>query len=407
MNKLSSLVLAFIAFVASSVHAQTLTIKPIPAVEISFLGQPGKSYDIQSNLALNSTNWTTIVSVLADGNGMCRYTNFPTGNTSFYRSVEVVNVGPGSATIALDGSSPPAENVAASNPAIGESLQVPGMEVDINPTVDSHLRSATMLITNYGGCTVSAAYLYYGSVLIGSTPVSNGVAKFSIPNGTAGTSISMGITAPYTVKYDVTGLTNYPAVVIVSVSSVELFDDQNNTAITIMGSVTGFPQYIYPSGPEFGVSGNSSITKTDITAGGASVKTFQYTATFNISIVAIGESVNIGLPSSGFGAFGDANTSPLNAEVLMNGVSHVNTRIFASYSQPSNMVLSSDGKYFTVAENQTVIIPVTYSFLVTDPGPNTYGLEVNGFKWFTGNDTNAIVVTLVSWMKNNWITDPI
>jgi hypothetical protein len=63
-------------------------------------------------------------------------------------------------------------------------------------------------------------------------------------------------------------------------------------------------------------------------------------------------------------------------------------QITASYAQPTNTTLSSDGTYFTLAQNQSVTIPVTYSWIVQNAeNGNQYGIELVGINWSTEDGT--------------------
>jgi archaellum component FlaG (FlaF/FlaG flagellin family) len=58
-----------------------------------------------------------------------------------------------------------------------------------------------------------------------------------------------------------------------------------------------------------------------------------------------------------------------------------NSTVTASYSQPTNTTVSTDGKSFTLAQNQNVTIPVTFTWLVKNPGANTYAAQMQGINY--------------------------
>ena len=151
----------------------------------------------------------------------------------------------------------------------------------------------------------------------------------------------------------------------------------------------------------FSLAGTPTIAKTNITAGGATTTTFQYTATFNVNVNAVGEPVSLPLASVASGAFGTTSTASGIATPYINGVSTVTSGVIASYTQPSNTVLSANGTYFTVAQNQSVTVPVTYSFTVNSPGANTYAVQLNGINWFvpgvTGTTTATFMANQSAW----------
>lgn len=124
--------------------------------------------------------------------------------------------------------------------------------------------------------------------------------------------------------------------------------------------------------------GTPAIARTNITPGGAATTTFLYTATFNIALAAVGGSVNVYMPisSTPAGAFYS------DYQIMQNGVATNNVQANLVYSQPVNTTLSSDGSYFTLGQSQTATIPVTISFTLTNPGSNTYGVQLTGINWF-------------------------
>lgn len=135
------------------------------------------------------------------------------------------------------------------------------------------------------------------------------------------------------------------------------------------------------AGPTFSLSGTPTISKVTTATG------YKYTATFNVNVTAVGESVNLALPNSTnmYPAFGNSVDASNVVETYVNGIPVITRLIVASYSQPTNTTLSQDGTYFTVAQNQSVTIPVTYTFNVTNPGANAYALQLNGIYSFVGS----------------------
>jgi Putative peptidoglycan binding domain len=319
------------------------------------------------------------------------------------------------ANISLDGSSPQANAVGVTNTTAGSYLGLPVLVFDVNAQGDNlHLHSLAINVntSNISGSpapTVNAAYLYQGSTEIMSSSVANGVATFSnIPDGTTGAGIPVNTTVPFTVKVDVTGPSNAPFAINVtaSTSNVILYGSTDNS-ITGAGIATGNIQTVEGQGAVFSLSGTPSITKNNITAGGATTTTYQYTATFNVVATAIGQNANLGLPGAASAAFGSSTTDINHAEVYVDGsASTTVAQVIGSYSQPTNTALSANGQYFTLAQNQNVTIPVTYSFTINNPGAHTYAVQLQGITWENSGNT---ATTTSNFMVNQplWRTTSI
>jgi hypothetical protein len=72
---------------------------------------------------------------------------------------------------------------------------------------------------------------------------------------------------------------------------------------------------------------------------------------------------------------------------------------------PSNTTANSDGKSFTIAQNNSVTIPVTYSFVVTNPGAATEGVRMVGIQWSSTPGGAVTLFTIPSSGSNStWRT---
>jgi len=356
----------------------------------------------------NSTPWIVSVDQLGlravDGAGVNLYG--PSGSSiSQTMIIGQSLVTSATANISLDGSSPLVGSVGVTNTTQGQYLGLPVAVFDVNANGDTlHLHSVTVGVQNAGSGTVSAAYLYQGSTAISSASIVNGQAIFqNISDGTPGATIPVNTTVPFTVKVDVSGLTTgvSPAIVTAttSASALSIYTSIDSQA-SISGGAIGNAQTVFGQGPVFSLSGTPTIAKTNITAGGATTTTFQYTASFNVNATAIGENVTFALPSAGEGSFGTSTTQAVNAAIYVNGTSSSTATSIASYSQPSNTTVN--GNYFTLSQNQSVTIPVTYSFVIQNPGANTYAVQLNGINWFTnsngtGTSTATFMMNQTAW----------
>jgi hypothetical protein len=239
--------------------------------------------------------------------------------------------------------------------------------------------------TGGSGGSLGAAYLYQGSTLLGTATVQSSATQFVFPDGTPGTTIPAGVSVPYTLKVDVSNVTTGPGFTVSASIPVNgaSFGQASGSDFLSLGSAQGNIQTIIAAGPLFTLVGTPSITKTNVSPGGSTDVIYAYTATFNVNVQAIGGSVSLGLPTNGNGwpAF---RATPIYFNVLQNGApSSTVVPQTVSYSQPANTSLSSDGTYFTLSNNQSVTIPVTVGFTVTNPGASTYGVRILAAQWFS------------------------
>jgi hypothetical protein len=315
-----------------------------------------------------------------------------------------------SANISLDGSSPLTNAVGVTNTTQGQYLGLPVMIFDVNAQGDTlHLHNVSVSITNSSGSgSVNAAYLYQGSTPIASATVgTNGIANFTnISDNQAGASIPVNTTVPFTVKVDVSGLqtvnnvTPAPAIITASTSALTIYNSIDST-VNPTGIATGNAQTVFGVGPVISLVGTPQIS---ISSGNNNSTTTKYTATFNLQLQAVGEAVNFGLPASTtVAAFGSSTTSTNVAQLYVNSAPSLNNggiQVIAGYSAPSNTTLDiqTGTSYFTLSQNSSVTVPVTYSWIVPSGTATTYGIQLQGFNWFTS--TTGAGVQLQSFMKN-------
>ena len=350
-----------------------------------------------------------------DGSGVSDYGPSGNGTDAIYQNMTVGQslITSASASIALDSSTPQANSVGVTNISQGtyNNPPLPILAFDVNAQGDTlHLHQVQVSISNTGSGTVSTAYLYNQSTQVASAAVSGGVAIFSnIIDGTAGASIPANTNPAFTVKVDVSGLlstvTNPAVITAAVVPSGTIIYNSMDSNITPTGSANGYNQYVFSEGPVFSVGSVSFGEPTGGNTTTAGTTTYKYSATFNINVQAIGEAVNLGLPATSSAAFGSSTTGSAIAQLLQNGTlvsGNTGYDVIASYSAPNGVTLSPDQtSYFTVAQNQSVTIPVTYSWTVvtnTSSVANTYGIQIQGINWFTSS--NGSNVSQSTFMKN-------
>lgn len=387
------------------------------SIDSAYISSSGTSFPDGSPVAQNSINSTSFsgwgVGVIAngvrgvDGAGL----NLYGPATGFYQALTINSslTDSAQANISLSASSPLVASVPVNDTTNGQYLGLPILIFDVNAQNDTlHLRSVTVKIYDTAGGTGSAgaAYLFQGSTQIASASVSSDTATFSnISNGTAGATIPVNTTLPYTVKVDVTGVTSGSLGLTAGVATSTTGDltilSSNDSTATVSGSALGNTQTIAAAGPLFTLTSAPTIIRESVSGGGASLATFNYTATFNVNVLAVGQNVLIGLPASttiALGAsFGTTSTGIQLAQVYENDTASttpISGGLIASYSQPSNTTLTSNT--FQVSRNQNVTIPVKYSFSVINPGATKYAVQLQGI-YSSGSTLTNFMANQPSW----------
>lgn len=379
-----------------------------------------------SNGLTNSINGTAVngwgIGVVAngvravDGAGLNLYG--PTTGIVQTLTVNTSLVDSAQANISLDAASPLVASIPVSDTTNGQYLGLPIFAFDVNAQNDTlHLRTINLGVVTSGTGSVGAVYLYQGSTQIASASVSNGVATFNnIANGTAGATIPVNTTVPFTVKADVTGVTSGTLTITASTSATQTILSSNDSTATVSGTATGNTQTVAASGPMFTLVGTPTIAKTIQSQDQSGNATTSYSATFNVQVTAVGQNVVLGLSGSTTEAMfstaaAAAGVSTTSIGIYQNGVLqpiasfNTNSAVTAAYSQPTNTTVSASGAYFTLSQNQTVTVPVTFTWLVRNAGANTYAGQLQGINWATA----AFVPNISTFMANQtaWRTSSI
>jgi peptidoglycan hydrolase-like protein with peptidoglycan-binding domain len=306
-----------------------------------------------------------------------------------------------SGNLSLDSSSPLVSSVGVANVTAGTYDKLPVLVFNVNAQGDTlHIRNVTVNFNTSGSTgSVAAAYLYQGSTLVASAPISSNAAAFtSISDGTPGASIPVNTTVPFTVKVDVSNVTNSSASNIANVTAstsaslITILNSISSTA-SISGSAQGNLVSVIGNGPAFALSGTPAITRTT-TTNTSNAATTTFTATFNVQVTAIGGNVTLGLPASSTPAFlasstgsGGNVTATSSFSIYKNGAIDatgnysVNAPVVTAFSQPTGTALTSNGTSFTISQGSTAVIPVTFTFQVPNPSTNTYAVQLQGVNW--------------------------
>ncbi len=274
-------------------------------------------------------------------------------------------------------------------------LGLPILVFDLNVTNGpAQLEGITVNISSPVGGSgggLSTAYLYQGSTLVSTATVQ--------PSGTRFTNITFAeipgnVTIPFTVKVDVIGVTAGPGFTVsasVFGPGITLGAQDGKTQILAEGAANGNVITVVSAGPVFSLAGSPTIQEVNVTPGGAMTPTFKYTATFNVNVTAVGEDVNMGTTQSSWPAFW-TSSSALAIIVNGGGLADAGTygTLHVGYSIPNDVTVLSGALNFQIAKNQTVTIPVTYTWTVTGGGANTYSAELQQINWYETNGTTYV-----------------
>jgi hypothetical protein len=417
-TKIPALISAFILALAllDKSEAQTLNIAYAPAVVISFQGLPDTDYTVQTSTNLGNTIWQSAGMVPGNATGAyVYYSPNPDLSQQLYRVVADYGTNGTYATVTLDPETPvPGPDVVTTS-VQGQYLGLPVLVFDVTAYGNKiHLRNVVVDFSSSGGGSITNAYLYQGSTLVDSVPVTtlvtNNVAIFNnIADGHAGATIASGASLPYTVKVDVTGLvgTNTEETIGASVIAPNLaIYDPTDTAVGVGGAAFGNSIDFFSTGPVFSLENAPTASMVTESSGGGPLTTY-ITATFNVNVTAVGEPVNLALQSSPFSAFGPPPPSSAtnNVQLFFNGSAvpgNTGYQIYCEFSQPANTTYTAP--YFTIAQNQTVTIPITYVWSFPENPSSQYSIELTHVNWST---TNGVQYTTIIPFSQTWMTPPL
>ena len=303
------------------------------------------------------------------------------------------------ANISLAAASPIVSSVPVLDTTNGQYLQLPVLVFNVNAQNDTlHLHQ---VVVNFVGtasgntATATAAYLYNGSTPVASASIIGGVATFAnITDGTNGASIPVGTTVAYTVKADVTGVTAGSLTVTASIPSgatgTMIYNTQDSS-VTNSGSAAGQTQTVLGKGPSVTLS-SATITK-DLGPSGVANATSTLTGTFNVNVQAIGSDITFGTQASTTNVSGVAavaNAGPM----FVFGIYKDGLLVAENVASTSNFSIptgtTQTGQNFVVSQNQTVSIPVTFSFQGRSPTTGaldfgSYAIGLERVQYWTGS----------------------
>lgn len=340
-----------------------------------------------------------------DGAGIDQFG--PIGTISQTITVNASLVDTAQANVSIAPTTPLTNQVPVTDTTNGQYLQLPVMAFNVTAQNDTlHLHQVQVNFSGIGSgntATATAAYLYNGSTQISSASINSttGAAVFSnIVDGTAGAQIPVGTTQTYTVKADVTGVTAGSLTVTgtLNTAGTIVYKSDDSTA-TITGSATGNTQTVLGKGPAFTLL-SKSVTK-GATASQNNQSTSTLSATFNIQVQAIGADVMFGT---------QASATPMVVFGIYKGgtLSVQNVASTSSTQLPSSGIVDLGNNSFTVPQNSTVTIPVTFLFEGRTQGTGSllttdnYAVGIQKFQWVTNGTAASTTFTAG---QTAWRTD--
>jgi len=306
-------------------------------------------------------------------------------------------------TMSISANTPVANNVIAadgtnSNEKDGVTLAV----FDVRAQKDDVKitdATATILKTGNGGATATTAYLYVDgrtdAIGTASVHTSTGVATFSTIDYT----IPAGTTKTFTVKVDVrsaNGTASNLSVIAVDLTS----ENSSGTSIVETGSVMGNTMSVLNEGLEIALVGTPTITKTESSLQN-NVSTSTVTATFNVALKAVGDNIYLGTVASGTPMLATTTTF---WNIYKDGAALAAQAVASStsYEIPTGGISTGIGtNSFYIPENNTVMIPVTFSFQgrVAATGAQlsfgNYSVGLSGLRWSADAGATSVTSTFM------------
>lgn len=350
-------------------------------------------------------------------------------STLFNQSVTVNKslVDNAQAQLAIAPSSPLTNSVAVIDTVNGQYLQLPIFSFNLTAQNDAiHIHNLAVAFNGVpaGGvttATATAAYLFNGSTQVASASISptTGIATFSnITDGTAGATIPAGTTVVFTVKADVTGVTS-GSIAITGATGIagsgylgtnggSTFYNSQDSTVTVSGSATGNLQTVLGKGPVFTLI-SSSISKgsTNVVA---NTSTSTLNATFNIQVQAVGTSVLFASDGSTSQAF---TFGLYNPNTLITTYALVNASTTSIGLPSTGVTIDTANKSFTLPQNNTVVLPVTFQFIANAGTSSTstvwtpvaignYAVGLEKISWYAPNLSSTTYTSgQVAWRTSS------
>lgn len=319
----------------------------------------------------------------SDGAGIDQYA----GDTSVSKTISVSSdlADSSTLTVSLNPATPKKGDVVATSGSNENELD--GLSVlnfDVKAEKDNvKITDLNIAIakTGTGAATASTTvHLFDGSTELDNASISGDTAVFSDLD----LDIAKNQTKTLTVKIDVRNANGTDARFTATASSSGITaENSRGDTTTVSGSATGYSIGVRNVGPEVTLlSKNIVVDGAPQTSGANNIATSSLTATFSVQVKAVGGALMFGTAGSTTPMF---TSTPTSFKVYRNGAEYTTISSYAtstSFSTPSGVTTS--GASFTVAEGQTVTVPVTFKILgrsasapLTD---GLYSVELEGIQ---------------------------
>lgn len=285
------------------------------------------------------------------------------------------------ANIALDPSTPQANSIPVTDTTNGQYLKLPVLVFSLgaqNDTIHIHNFAVNFsAVQSAAKGSITAAYLYQGSTQVSSAAITlvggnEYTATFSnITDGTAGASVPVNTTLPYTVKVDVTGVTTGNLAVTASTTQTgtTIYNSQDGNVATTNGTAGGNTQTVLGIGPVYTLN-SATISQSGSNQSGSTNSTSTITATFSVSVQAVGTSVYYGTQASTTNpmfTFDVYNAAGTKITGTVGGAGFV-TATSSGFMVPSGtgFITAGTNSFYLPQQQTGTLSNITYSFAGKD-----------------------------------------
>ena len=348
-----------------------------------------------------------------DGAGIDQYA----GSDSIAQSMSVESTLSDSASLTLSTSAvnfKTADVVANDGSNDNQYDKLPVLAFDLRADKDTvSVTDIAVQITNNvaGGATTTRAYLYDGSTLLDTEDVSLTTGKASFTSTDSLVDIAPGVTKTLTVKVDITSADTTATTLSASIASTGAISAENSqgSTVTYTGSASGENFVVRNIGPVFTLVGTPTVSKSTSPLQN-NYSTTTMTATFNVQVQAVGGDILFGDNASNTKMFSSANSFA----VYQNGAAAPalsSNATSTSFNAPSSgVVVDSANHTFTLQQNNTVTIPVSFTIEArTAAGAafttGNYSAQLQKIYW-TNSSTGAQTSTFMAG-KTEWRTSDV
>lgn len=344
-----------------------------------------------------------------DGAGIDQYA----GTTAIGKSITVSNSLTESATLDLadNSSSPSSGDVVASDGSGNNELdKLPLLTFNLTAKKDDVTVTdlAVGITAARGIASSTTVYLYEGDSEIESATVDSGAGGYAVFTSDELFTISKDSTKTLTIKIDVRNAVSSAAEIFATASSSGITaENSQGDTVAVSGSATGETQYVRNVGPVFTLI-NKSVERSVSTDNQISTTTSK--ATFTIKVKAVGSSITFGSVASTAPMFG--SSTPYFVTYVNGAAQTLLVASSTDYSIPSSGVTTSGlDNSFTLAENNEVEIPVSFTFISKTAagtnaltGSNSVATALERIRW-AGAQTTTFMAGDTDWRSSS-ITMP-